>query len=460
MTDRPTPPSPDLPAHRSSSQEFLYNRTESRTPEDKVCDVPSLKRTEASTELLLAFPNLLTRESFVQEALAGIAHEACFAALAVQIDTIRETGDDDLADERCAAVTGSTLKALETVCQPLRGVWGELEPGLFGCFLPDVDEELCRQSAEKLQQQLARDTTETVSIGMATFPCSDFQREDVMDNARKALIHASFFGPGSRVLFDSVSLNISGDHYYQHNDIDAAMTEFQRALKLDPDNVNVHNSLGVCHAVREAYDEAQKEFEAALAADGDEVMAIYNLGLVHSLKNEHQQALEAFLKAWQLDSGIFEIAFQAGRACFELQQFEKALEFFDKALALNPDYGPALRFRGKCLEETGLIREAIDNYIRAVKRSPNDADALSSLGHLYAEQGENLEIAIIFCRQSVDIAPHNGLYHYRLAHLYLQEGQPEQAVESFERAAELGHDAAEDLEKARQMMTARKAEAS
>ncbi len=458
MTDRPTPPPPDFPAHRSSSQEFLYNRTESRPPEEKTCDVPSLRGTEASTELLLAFPNLLTRESFVQEALAGIAHEARFAALAVQIDAIREAGDD--ADERCAAATGSTLKAIETVCQPLRGVWGELEPGLLGCFLPDVDDEVCRRSAEKLQQLLAEETSETVSIGMAVFPCAGFQREDIMDNARKALVHASFFGPGSRVLFDSVSLNISGDHYYQHNDIDAAMTEFRRALELDPDNVNVHNSLGVCHAVRGEYEEAQRSFEAALAVDPGEVMATYNLGLVHALQGAHRPALEAFVKALELDDGIFEIPFQAGRACFELGEFDRALDFFDKALALNPEYAPALRFRGKCLEETGRTREAIDNYIKAVKRNPNDAEALSSLGHLYAEQGENLEIAIIFCRQSVDIAPHNGLYHYRLARLHLREGQLEQAADALQRAAELGHDVGEDLEKVREQLASREAQAS
>ena len=93
MTDRPTPETPDFPAQRSSSQEFLYNRTETRPPEEKICDVSSLKGAEASTELLLAFPNLLTRESFVQEALAGIAHETRFAVLAVQIDGVRQAGD-------------------------------------------------------------------------------------------------------------------------------------------------------------------------------------------------------------------------------------------------------------------------------------------------------------------------------------------------------------------------------
>ena len=341
----------------------------------------------------------------------------------------------------------------------MRGVWGELEFGLFGCFLPDADEKACQQSAKKLQKQLSEDTSETVSIGMAIFPCFDFQREDVMENARKALMHAFFFGPGSRVLFDSVSLNISGDHYYQQNDIDAAMAEFRRALKLDSDNVNVHNSLGVCYAVREEFERAQREFEAALAVDENEVMAVYNLGLVHSLKKELQPALDFFLKAWQLDPKVFEITFQTGKTYFDLQDFEKSLVYLEKALELDPDHGPALRFRGKCLEKTRRTREAIDTYIRAVKRSPNDAEALSSLGHLYAEQGENLEIAIIFCKQSVDIAPENGLYHHRLAHLYVREGQLDQALETFERARELGHDAKEGLEKVRQMIEDQKAEA-
>ena len=64
----------------------------------------------------------------------------------------------------------------------------------------------------------------------------------------EALDHGAFFGPASTVVFDAVSLNISGDHFYQTGKVSEAMAEYRAALRLDADDVNVYNSLGVCLA--------------------------------------------------------------------------------------------------------------------------------------------------------------------------------------------------------------------
>ena len=175
-----------------------------------------------------------------------------FSAMTVRIDNTVET-------KPAPGLRFDLAQIIDTACQSAKGIWGQLEPDILGCYFPEHDETSAQTLALSIQSILAEQRTETVSIGIAVYPTLDFQKHQIIDNARKALDHAQFFGPGSLVLFDAVSLNISGDTYYQTGDIDRAVQEFMTALRLDPDNVNVHNSLGVCFGVLGDYDQARAE---------------------------------------------------------------------------------------------------------------------------------------------------------------------------------------------------------
>jgi cytochrome c-type biogenesis protein CcmH/NrfG len=52
-----------------------------------------------------------------------------------------------------------------------------------------------------------------------------------------------------------------------------------------------------------------------------------------------------------------------------------------------------------------------------------------------------MEIAISFCRQSVDIAPENGRAFLRLGRLLVKTGQLEEALQAFKQAETLGEEA-------------------
>lgn len=444
-------------SRKSSTQEFLYRRSDSPAgSESPQCSGSVDLTTAQPVELLLAFPDLLSQRSFVEQALASLASKSRFAAMAVQVDPCAHPP----GPEESRRMENQVVRALDAVCKPLKGLWGQLESDLFGCFVPDMDVAGCQEAAAALQTEIAQNQSETVSIGMAVFPCIDFSREQILDNARKALVHAAFFGAGSRVCFDAVTLNISADQHYQNHHLEAAVADFQRALQLDATNINVHNSLGICYAVMQDYEHAAAEFDAALALAPEHVMATYNRGLIHALSEEFEPALDFFLRAWQHDQETFEIAFQTARAYFELGESHKSREFFEQALKLDPNHGPSLRFFGKCLEQDGDHDAAIEVYIKAVKCSPNDAEALSSLGHLFAQKNKDLEIATIFCRQSVDIMPDSAVYHYRLAQVYLKGRQLNLAREALEEALRLGYECGADIEKVRSMLEEQKAQVS
>jgi tetratricopeptide (TPR) repeat protein len=98
--------------------------------------------------------------------------------------------------------------------------------------------------------------------------------------------------------------------------------------------------------------------------------------------------------------------------------------------------------------EADRLGEAVKAYEKAIKRYPKDSKSLSALGHLYGELGENIEIAIMLCRESTTFDPNNGLFRYRLGKLYLKQQDYEKAIEELQKAADLGEDCGELLTEA------------
>ncbi len=325
----------------------------------------------------------------------------------------------------------SCLRALE---KTHGAVWFPWDSALYGCVLPSLDAQAALTLANRFRDDLAAIRVESVSIGVCAFPCIDFDRDTCFHNACKALDHAAFFGPGSVVAFDAVSLNISGDHYYQAGCLDEAVAEYRDALRLDPANGNVYNSLGGCLAHMDDPAAARAAFETALEIDPQDAMAHYNIGVMHLREGQPEQALTRFKQAFALDSGTFEIPFQIGKLLVEQQSHTEAMTYLEAAVSLRADCAAVHSLSGRCLAALGETRKAIMACKKAVKLNPNDAAALSELGLLYDKRGENPDICITFCRQSVDLCPDNSLYRMRLAALYQKQDQLDLALVEYEAA--------------------------
>ena len=438
---------PELFHHRSSSQQFLFCKSDSKPKHDKVMDASWVESSGLSTML----PDILIGKNFVDHAMTTLDSSTKFEAMMVRIDNQKHQEKTKVVDNDIDLLA-DVAKAVDAICKNENGLWGQLDHDMFGCFFPGKNQTLSLELADKIKTGLAELRNETVSIGIASFPTISFNKEQILDNARKALNHAEFFGFDSTVLFDTVSLNISGDNMYQKGDIDGAIEEFKAALMLDPSNVNVHNSIGVCYGILGAYEKAQEAFEEAIRLDPDEAMALYNAGLVNVLTDNSEKALEYFLDADRKEEDIFDVAFQTGRLYLEMGKPEQGKKSLEKAVRLNPESGLALRYLGECCAAMNLTDEAISAYKKVIRQNPNDAESLSALGYLFDLQGENPEITTIFCQQSIDIAPENGLFRYRLGNLYLKRNQLEDALEQFQKADDLGYDSKELIEKIQKLM--------
>ncbi len=434
--------------NRSSKKEFLFYKTDAKPKKDSAEILSSVE----TSKIFKTFPDILVGKTFIENALARLETVEKFESMVIKIDRLNHEGSETAGNDP-VDIWLDVAGVIDTICRHENGIWGRLDQGMIGCFFSLTNQTSCLEFAQKIKKTLAESTDETISIGIASYPTLSFTKGQIIDNAGKALDHAAFFGPDSIVPFDAVSLNVSGDNLYQNGDIDGAISEFKIALLLDPSNVNIRNSLGVCYGILGDYGKALKEFKAVLKLNPDEVMALYNIGLVNMLTHKKSEALKYFLDAdRKKEEDIFEVAFQIGRVYLDMEKPEMAKEFLEKAVELNPESWSALHSLGECCTALNMTDEAISAYKKAIRLNPNDAESLSALGCLFDLLGENPEITTIFCQQSIDIAPENGLYRYRLGSLYLKRNQLEDALIQFQKAHDLGYDARKMIKKVKKLI--------
>lgn len=386
-----------------------------------------------------AFPQMIVGEEVQGHFKSSAAKSGRFAVFVIRIDNFDKTLKN-LGENITSSLLLNVARIIDGLSKTRPMEWGRLDEHEFACFCPDTDEAAAVELAKRIQLRLALASKETVSIGVAVYPFWPFEKMTILDNAQKALDHAAFFGPNSVTPFDAVSLNISADKLYQYGDIDGAIEEFKRALAIDPQNVNVHNSLGVCYGVQGKLDLAIDAFETATRFDPQDVMATYNLGLAHLKQGDREKALGLFLEAHSLDGKNPDVAYQIAICYREKDQTDAALEYLEKASQNTHKGAHIFLALGECYLDKEMLREAANAYEKAIKQNPTDAKSLSSLGYIYGALGENLEIAIVLCRESTRIDPNNGLYRQRLGKLYQQSGDHANALKQFKVAAKLGED--------------------
>ncbi|MDX2446231.1 MAG: tetratricopeptide repeat protein [Desulfobacterales bacterium] len=445
MTSKSGKPKPTIFSERGTTRHFLFNPPAAAS----ISGDSPLSGNGSIEALQQAFPEIHCGDAFLQYTTKQMQNVSCFGSMVIRMDGVGnpDNASDDDGDSFCIM---DVSRVIDKLCRMENGIWGPVQSDSLGCFFSGKNDADTLKLAEEIQDRVEGLANGSVSIGVASYPTGDFNKEDVFGNAGKALTHASFFGTNSAVLFDAISLNISGDELYQKGDVSGAVKELESALKLDPENVNVLNSLGVCYGVEGSLEKALEVFSDASRLDSREVMALYNAGYVHSLLNQTEDALRCYQKAEVTGEDIFEVIFQLGKLYLGQGDLDAAKTYLEKAARLQPESWIAYLHLGECCEALHMTDEAVMHYETTVKKNPTDACALSALGVLYNEKSENPEISTLFCEKAVEMSPESGLFQFRLGKVYFHQEQPEKALSAFNKAMDLGYPAESEMAMARE----------
>jgi tetratricopeptide (TPR) repeat protein len=321
---------------------------------------------------------------------------------------------------------------------PAGGLAGPYGRDGFILFIPEMNKEEGEVWTRNLMKEFKQNLNLSLSFALADYPCPSFHKGEVLENTIKALDHLAFLGPGSFIAFDSISLNISGDKFYNHGDLPEAVREYEKALILDPNNINALNSLGVCYANLGQLEEAVQSFHRVLALSPEDFMASLNLGFALTRLGRNEEAIRTWESLAQKNQTDFDLAYHLGRTYREEGNNNLAYHWFRQAEESPDKKGFIYRVLGEIAESLGKVKEAIAWYKKALKNNPQNAFCLSRLGGLYLQQGESLKVALSLCQQATRIEPTKGAFWLNLGKALLMNDFPKRAVDALQQALSRG----------------------
>ena len=143
-------------------------------------------------------------------------------------------------------------------------------------------------------------------------------------------------------------------------------------------------------------DEARSQFEQALKLEPDNAAFHCNLGSLLDLQREHEQALACFKRAIERDGGDPLFHYNHGFMLYKLGRGAEAENSFRAAIRLQPEFFAAHHDLGNLLSALGHLEEAEEELRQAVLLRPTDAKATASLGNLRYRQGRKAEALELF----------------------------------------------------------------
>ena len=282
-----------------------------------------------------------------------------------------------------------------------------------------------------------------ITVGFCGYPCLNFTKTEIIRNCRKALLHGSFFDPGRVVAFDHLSLNVSGDYYFDEGDFRQAVYEYSRGLQMSAGDLNLLNSLGVALMEMNRVHAAIKSFKQVLERQPDNYMALVNLGYAYLQRGNDGTALDLFEKAYvvQYHSGITgtDIYRRLSLLYCKNGRYQDALAVLDRWNRELDTDGDVLFYRlsGEAYAGIGQQKKAMEYLQRALRLQPHDVESMSLLGFLYVEQDEGEETGFMLLDKalSIDETECNSWYYFARAQLF--SGRNREALKAVEKCLRL-----------------------
>jgi len=215
--------------------------------------------------------------------------------------------------------------------------------------------------------------------------------------------------------------------------LDEALSEFKKAIALDPKAAHAHDNLATVLAEKGQLSEALFEYVEALRVDPQSPTAHHYLASFLSGRG-HDLAVSLYRKALELEPDFPDAHLNLAMSLAERGQLEEALAELNIAHTQAPDDELIHHELACCLIDLERYPDAIGNLKQIIKTHPQHIEAFVDLGIAYTAQGFYAEAEGIL-KKGLEIDGHDFATHYHLAALYSAWGRPREALDHLEVAA-------------------------
>ncbi|MGH6892107.1 MAG: tetratricopeptide repeat protein [Dongiaceae bacterium] len=280
----------------------------------------------------------------------------------------------------------------------------------------------------------------------------------------------------------SAAYNDMGYAYQESGQFDAAMSAYQKAIELKPNNGAAYQNLGALYYLQyKDYAKAEASFREALRLGSNSENSNMGLGLALESQGRYGDALMPFANAAQANPANPKPLLHLGNAFARMGQVKEARQVLGKLQTINQadarqleqiivqvstpapataapaakaDPAAALIQEGDNLAAQAAkeyaaknyaagnetVRKAYKAYDEAIKLNPKSYEAHRKLGDLYAKRyfgSSQTEPAIASYKKALELKPDSGYVNSQLSLCYLKLDRYPEAIASAKRAIQL-----------------------
>ena len=241
-------------------------------------------------------------------------------------------------------------------------------------------------------------------------------------------------------------------NFGRRTSINYAISQFEKSIDIDVQFAPAYAAHAMArYILYQWYGQNEQDRRLAIQASEKAVELAPHLpeprvakGLALALNNRFDEAVSEMEIAMSFNPRLYDTNYLYGRICFMNGKLEKAALQFERASRIDPDEFQATILSGLAYDGLGLKEKAIDSWkegvVRARRRlelNPSDVRAVNLLANVLIQLGD-IEEGIALLNRGLEMAPHDPTVVWNAACGYARARLFEQALDTLERAIELG----------------------
>lgn len=174
-----------------------------------------------------------------------------------------------------------------------------------------------------------------------------------------------------------------GDIFFDEGRYQKALDTYNKALNLEPKNIDALICVGLCYRNLEDYDKAIEYYNNALEIEPDNKTALNNRGYALEMKDQIEEAIEMYKKSLEEDPNYDMPLVNLTKIYIDRKDYQAAIKVYKNALegdSINTanwiDLGRAYRFMEK-------YDKAILAYNKALKLVPSNKVVHNNIGYVF-----------------------------------------------------------------------------
>ena len=239
-----------------------------------------------------------------------------------------------------------------------------------------------------------------------------------------------------------------GDQSFIQKNIDLAFVQYNKALRLNPDQIRLRYKIGRLFLEKGLTEDAKREFQEVLKVNPNYALAYDGMGRVYFHLCQYQEAEENFKKAIKFENSLWQSHNFLGLVYDRQGHFEAAIIHYKAAVTIRPDDPSLLNNLGTSLFLKKDYELAVKAFTEALRMDGSNSRVHNNLALALCKLERYQEAFEAFRK-----AGEEATAYYNLGCIYMMEGKNREAVAAFEKAIEIKPEfyakAYENLKKAR-----------